>query len=90
MPKGAFYMMIGIDFEKFPTISTSLDFMRQLKEEQNVYIFPGEPFYYPGFFRIVLTAPEDTLVEACERIKEFCAKHYQNKSLLNGKQEIID
>jgi hypothetical protein len=26
--------------------------------------------------RVVLTVPEDQLIEACSRIKQFCHKHY--------------
>jgi tyrosine aminotransferase len=74
-PKGAFYMMIGIDHSKLKKIHSCLEFMRRLAMEQSVFVFPGECFNYPGYFRMVLTAPEDILVEACQRIKEFCIKH---------------
>lgn len=71
-------MMVGIEFDKFPTISTCLEFMRGLAMEQSVFVFPGECFFYPGFIRIVLTAPEDLLIESCNRIKEFCDVHYDD------------
>lgn len=75
MPRGAMYMMIGINHSKLEDIPTSLTFMRKLAMEQSVFVFPGEPFSYPGFFRIILTAPEEILVEFCGRIKEFCEKY---------------
>lgn len=69
-------MMIGIEFDKFPNIRTCLEFMQALAMEQSVFVIPGECFFFPGFIRIVLTAPEEMLIESCTRIKEFCAKHY--------------
>ena len=76
MPKGAFYMMIGIEFDKFPKFKTCLEFMRGLAMEQSVFVFPGEVFFFPGFIRVILTPTEKSLTEACERIKEFCETHY--------------
>lgn len=78
MPKGAIYIMVGIEFDKFPKIKTCLEFMRCLAMEQSVFLIPGECFFYPGFIRIVLTAPEEVLIEACQRIREFCELHYDN------------
>lgn len=69
-------MMIGIELEKFPGITSCFEFSQKLLNEQSVGVFPGSPcFSFPGFFRIVLTVPEDLIIEACERIKEFCEKH---------------
>ena len=42
MPSGALYMMIGIELDKFPHISTGIDFMQKLMLEESVYILPGE------------------------------------------------
>jgi tyrosine aminotransferase len=77
MPKGAMYMMIQIDHTKLKKIKTCLEFMRKLAMEQSVFVFPGECFSYSGFFRIVLTAPEEVLIESCKRMKEFCVKYYE-------------
>jgi tyrosine aminotransferase len=74
-PKGAFYMMVGIDHTKLKGISSCREFMNRLANEQSVFVFPGQCFNYSGYFRIVLTAPEDILVESCERVKEFCSKY---------------
>lgn len=66
-------MMIRIELDKFPKFSSCLDFTEALTKEQSVLTFPGFPcFNFPGFFRIVLTVPEDQLIEACGRIKSFC------------------
>ncbi|CRK96860.1 CLUMA_CG009926, isoform A [Clunio marinus] len=76
MPKGSMYMMVGIELKKFPEFTTCLEFTQALIREQSVATFPGYPcFYYPGFFRIVLTVPENLISEACKRIKEFCEDH---------------
>lgn len=72
------YMMIGIDIKKFPDFKNDLDFVQALVREQSVFCLPGECFEYPNFFRIVLTVPEDMIVEACNRIQEFCAHHFKS------------
>lgn len=70
------YIMVKIELEKFPEFSSCLEFTQKLIHEQSVLLFPGSPcFNYVGFFRIVLTVPENLLVEACERIREFCEAH---------------
>lgn len=76
MPRGAMYLMFGIDFKKFPKLSSSIDFMRALANEQSVFVFPSECFDCEGFVRLCITAPEETLIEASDRIKEFCEKHF--------------
>lgn len=76
MPQGAMYMMIKIELEKFPEFSTCLEFTEALITEQSVLVFPGQPcFNFPGFFRIVLTVPEELIIEACKRIQHFCEMH---------------
>lgn len=80
MPKGAFYMMIGIDLEKFSKFKSCLEFIENLTVEQSVLAFPGPCFDYPGYFRFVLTVPEDQLIEACQRIQEFCYQHADTES----------
>lgn len=77
MPKGAFYMMIGINLKNFPEFSSCLEFVEGLIAEQSVLTFPGPCFDFPGYFRVVLTVPEDLIIEACNRIHEFCHKHFE-------------
>ena len=36
-----------------------------------------QAFEYPNYFRIVVTVPEEMMVEACARIREFCQRHYR-------------
>ena len=42
MPSGALYMMVGVELDKFPHITTAVDFMQKLMLEESVYILPGE------------------------------------------------
>lgn len=76
MPRGAMYLMFGIDFKHFPKMTSSIDFMRALANEQSVFVFPSECFNLEGFVRLCITAPEETLIEASVRIREFCEKHF--------------
>lgn len=74
--KGAMYMISMIEMEKFPEFKNCLEFTEGLIAEESVLVFPGSPcFNFPGCFRIVLTVPEQNLVEACERIQNFCSRH---------------
>ena len=92
MPDGAMYMMVAIDLSAFPGFETDLQVVEALVAEQSVFCLPGKCFNIPDFFRIVLTVPKDMLVEACNRIQEFCADHQKvvklkNRFLLIDKNE---
>ncbi|XP_041376310.1 tyrosine aminotransferase-like [Gigantopelta aegis] len=84
MPQGAMYMMVGYEKERFPDIKDDVDFTEKLVKEQSVFCLPSKCFQYANFFRIVLTVPSDKVVEACERIKEFCSSHYVAMEMANG------
>uniref|UniRef100_A0A3B4E8Z9 Tyrosine aminotransferase n=1 Tax=Pygocentrus nattereri TaxID=42514 RepID=A0A3B4E8Z9_PYGNA len=77
MPSGAMYLMVGIEMEHFPEFQNDVDFTERLVTEQSVFCLPATAFEYPNFFRIVVTVPEEMMVEACGRIREFCARHYR-------------
>lgn len=76
MPRGAFYMMTKIELKRFPHFASCLEFVENLAKEQAVLAFPGPCFDFPGYFRFVLTIPEELIMEACIRIREFCEEHY--------------
>lgn len=78
MPAGAMYMMVGIDIDSFPKYPDDLEFVQDLVREQSVFCLPGKCFNIENYMRIVLTVPEEMIIEACNRIKEFCEKHYKN------------
>lgn len=71
--------MVGIEMDNFPEFNDELDFVQDLVKEQSVFCLPGKCFEIENYFRIVLTVPKEMMIEACTRIKEFCAKHYQKK-----------
>ncbi|XP_036400313.1 tyrosine aminotransferase [Megalops cyprinoides] len=75
-PSGAMYLMVGIEMEHFPEFRNDVEFTERLVTEQSVFCLPATAFEYPNFFRIVVTVPEDMMVEACSRIREFCETHY--------------
>lgn len=79
MPSGAMYMMVGIEIEKFPEFNDELDFVQDLVKEQSVFCLPGKCFEIENYFRIVLTVPKEMMIEACDRIAEFCEHHYMKK-----------
>ncbi|XP_044741744.1 tyrosine aminotransferase [Chrysoperla carnea] len=81
MPQGAMYMMVGIEMNYFTDLLNGREFVEQLVAEQSVFCLPGECFNYPGYMRLVLTVPTELLKEACERINEFCTKHYRLKEI---------
>ena len=77
MPSGAMYMMVGIDRAGFSKdFSNDLEIVEAMVTEQSVFCLPGKCFNIPNFFRIVLTVPGNLMAEACDRIAEFCEKHY--------------
>nr|AQX17834.1 tyrosine aminotransferase [Bathyctena chuni] len=75
MPKGAMYMMVQIKVEELHDINDDMEFVEKLIEEQSVFPLPANIFGIPNYVRLVLTAPEDILREACKRIAEFCDVH---------------
>ncbi|EEB18316.1 tyrosine aminotransferase, putative [Pediculus humanus corporis] len=80
MPQGAMYIMIGIDMAFFPDIQNDLEFVELMVTEESVFCLPGKCFDYPNFVRIIISPPEDMIREACERIAEFCERHYKPPS----------
>ena len=76
MPMGAMYLMCGIKIQNFPDYPNELEFVQDLVAEQSVFCLPGRCFNIENYMRIVLTVPREMIIEACERIKEFCDKHF--------------
>ncbi|XP_076357988.1 tyrosine aminotransferase-like isoform X2 [Tachypleus tridentatus] len=76
MPAGAMYMMVGIDMNRFPEFRSDVDFVERLISEESVFCLPGVCFNYPGFIRIVLTVPQEQMLEACKRIADFCSHQH--------------
>lgn len=76
MPQGAMYMMVYVDLAYFPEFHSDTEFVQRLMQEESVSCLPGWCFDYPSYFRLVITVPMDMLQEACDRIHEFCVRHY--------------
>ncbi|HSK49299.1 MAG TPA: aminotransferase class I/II-fold pyridoxal phosphate-dependent enzyme, partial [Solirubrobacterales bacterium] len=69
-PKGTIYVWAPV-----PAGHTSTSFAEKVLEEAAVVVSPGS-MYGPsgeGFFRIALTAPDDRIEEAVERMREHLA-----------------
>jgi tyrosine aminotransferase len=58
MPRGAMYLMVGIDPAKFKDIKNDVDFTQKLLREQSVFCLPAIVFDSPNFFRIVTSVPK--------------------------------
>ncbi|KAJ4436341.1 hypothetical protein ANN_18972 [Periplaneta americana] len=87
MPQGAMYMMVGVSLERFPALRSERHFVERLVAEESVFLLPGQCFDYPSYVRLVLTAPEDMLLEACARIAAFCTRYYLLKSCDDTEEE---
>jgi len=78
-PEGAFYVFpsmhgcIGKTSAKGHGIGDDAAFVQALLDEQGVAAVPGSAFLYPGHFRVSYATDTDSLIEACRRIKIFCA-----------------
>ena len=80
MPSGAMYMMVRVEQTGFcQSFDNDLDIVEALVTEQSVFCLPGKCFNIPNFFRIVLTVPQEMLIEACNRMMEFCKKYYDHR-----------
>ena len=58
MPRGAMYLMVGVDPAKFKDITSDVDFTQKLLKEQSVFCLPATVFDLPNFFRIVTSVPK--------------------------------
>lgn len=74
-PKAAMYAMVGIDMKRFPGFPSDVEFSQALLDDQQVFVLPGSCFTMPNFFRVVLCAPGEKLLEAAKRMAAFCEKH---------------
>ncbi|PNF35001.1 Tyrosine aminotransferase [Cryptotermes secundus] len=77
MPKGAMYMMVGINMAEFPDFASELNFVEQMVTEESVFCLPSKCFDYTNYMRLVLTVPEEQLREACHRITAFCKRYHR-------------
>ena len=71
------YCMIGINIEVLDNalIKDDADFAKLLLQEENLFILPGKCFTMDNFVRLVMCCPPEMLLDACNRLKAFCARH---------------
>lgn len=68
-PEGAFYLFC--DFSK---LGESLVIAKQILDDVNVAIIPGEGFGAPGYMRMSFATSPQRIEEGCRRIKEWIKK----------------
>lgn len=83
------YMMIGIDVAGFPAHHDDMAILQALLREQSIFCLTGRVFDFPNYMRIVITLPEEMLIEACKRIAEFCAQHYRSDRVQRDDKEMV-
>ena len=44
-------------------------------QEEFVFVLPGQIFGMPNFIRLVVCPPKHLLLEACQRLENFCNQH---------------
>lgn len=71
-PMGAMYVMIGVDIDSLDGVSDDADFAKQLLTEENLFLLPGQCFGMRNYVRLVTCPPAEVLVEAFDRLKQFC------------------
>ncbi|KAK3245313.1 hypothetical protein CYMTET_45120 [Cymbomonas tetramitiformis] len=79
-PKGAMYVMIGVDFAHFPGVSDASEFAQKLFKGQSVMVLPGELFRAEGMFRLCFAGPPEVMEEAFDRIAEHCEEIGEQRS----------
>eukprot|EP00189_Rhodosorus_marinus_P003158 CAMPEP_0113965082 /NCGR_PEP_ID=MMETSP0011_2-20120614/7541_1 /TAXON_ID=101924 /ORGANISM="Rhodosorus marinus" /LENGTH=454 /DNA_ID=CAMNT_0000977543 /DNA_START=228 /DNA_END=1592 /DNA_ORIENTATION=- /assembly_acc=CAM_ASM_000156 len=67
-PQGSMFMLVNVR-EVNPD---DLIFARDCFDRQRIIVLPGTVFGVPGYVRITFSAPRHVLMEACDRLKEYC------------------
>jgi aspartate aminotransferase len=65
---------LGKSHNELGDIKTDTDFVSKLLESTGVAVVQGSAFGLEGFFRISYATSDSILEDACQRIKEACAK----------------
>ena len=68
-PDGAFYL-----FCDFSSLGVSLNVAKQILDDVNVAIIPGEGFGAPGFMRLSFATSTERIAEGTKRISEWIKK----------------
>lgn len=83
--KGAMYIMVGINFSLLDdSIQSDEVFAQRILIEENLFLLPGTCFGISGYVRLVISAPSDTIIDAFERLQQFCNRHSKTRTSSNG------
>ncbi|CAD2214551.1 Aminotransferase class I and II, putative [Angomonas deanei] len=78
VPAGGMFMSVRLHIPDFKEeIQNGVDFAGLLAAEENVHVFPGDPFRMPNAFRLTISRPSDITEESTRRIVAFCKRHTQ-------------
>ncbi|KAJ8905046.1 hypothetical protein NDN08_001558 [Rhodosorus marinus] len=67
-PQGSMFMLVNVRGVN----ADDLTFARDCFDRQRIIVLPGTVFGVPGYVRITFSAPREVLMEACDRLKEYC------------------
>lgn len=79
--QGAMYLVCRIHDgprsiqESYPAFTSDKDFITAFFNEEKVLVLPGMCFSLPNYLRFVTTVPLPILLQACDRLEIFCARH---------------
>ena len=73
-PRGAFYIFPRIDFSALD-IRNDKEFVHKLLLEENVHTTRGSGFGSNGHIRIVTLPDKKSIIDASEKIVDFCERH---------------
>jgi aspartate aminotransferase len=69
VPDGAFYLFVNVK----EVTSDSMTFCKELLEQKEVAVVPGDAFGLPGYFRFSFATGIDTIREGIQRIESYVA-----------------
>jgi tyrosine aminotransferase len=61
----------------FKGFEKDTDFVQALLQEEYIFVLPGKCFGIDNFFRVVTCPAREALVEAFDRLQQFCQRHYR-------------
>jgi len=76
LPHGAMYAMVRVEVSEFKDLADEVEFAQKLLSEEFVFVLPGRVFGLENYFRVVTCPPISQLTIACNRIRDFCARHH--------------
>lgn len=88
-PQGAMYMMVLVDVKNMG-LKDDMHFVEELYKEEAVFVLPGQCFQAANFFRIVFSAPQHILSDACSRIEGFCQRRVAQNMTKTGNDRFKD